>query len=318
MWYTLSVHSCRNCGHDCDPLAERCKHCRMYPYTGKERVFGPLSAKDLMTLTGLRLVVAVPVFSFLWLVKHERGDDLFKTYLLILASALCLLAIIIHTIQVVQLCFIRVVMEPEGITIYRKLPRQTQAMQFGWHELDLPEKVTRYKWMRWLGCLMGFAHFLHLLLPEPLAEIRLKSVESGKQFRFPSTPSFNSEAQMLLQISLNTLSYWLDRRLIHIDPEHSPSKANRLLHLSIESRYLYAWSEEEYKKQMEEYAKSHEVVGQEQAAVETEGERVLRTMDPQADEESSLLRTGTPYKEYLLWVDWGTFFFAANKERPAS
>lgn len=274
-------------------------------------VLGPLSAKQLMTLTGLRLVVAVPVFGFLWLVKHERGDDLFKTYVLIVASALCLFAMLIHTIQVVQLCFVRVVMGPEGITIYRKLPRQTQVLQFGWHELDLPMKVTRYKWMRWLGCLMGFAHLLHLLLPEPLTEIRLKSVESGKQFRFPSTPSFNSEPKMLLQISLNALSYWLDRRLIQIDPEHQPSKVNRLLYLSIEGRRLYAWSEEEYEAQ---------VAGQEQIAIETietEGERVLRTMDPQADEETSFLRTGTPYRDYLLWVDWGTFFFAMVKERPA-
>jgi hypothetical protein len=305
MWYTLSAHGCRNCGHDCDPLAERCKHCRQHPFTGSEWVSGPLTGRHFLTLTGLRLMVAIPVFSFLWFVKQTKSGDEWRTYALIIATILCLLALMLHAIQVLQLCFIRIVMEPEGLTIYRKTPHRRQSIQFGWSELDLPAKVTRYKWMRWLGCLMGFTHMLHLLLPEPLSEIRLRSVESNKRFQFPSTPSFNREHDMLLQMSLSTLSFWLDRRLITIDPEHQPSKENRLLYLWIERRYLYAYSEEEHKKRTEEIFKAHEPAGQEQLIIETEGERVLRTMDPKAEAEQEGEYFGVPYgKNYLLWVDW--------------
>jgi len=305
MWYTLSTHSCRNCGYSCDPLAERCGHCRQHPFIGSEMVCGPLTLKQFLTLTGLRLMIAAPIFGFLWFVKHDKPGDNWRSYVLIPASVLFLLVLLVHAIQVLQLCFTRIVMEPEGITVYRKKAGSTQVMQFGWSELDLPMKVERYRWMSWLGCLMGFAHVLHALLPEPLSEIRLKSLESGKRFQFPSTASFNNEPNFLMQVSRNTLSYWLDRRLVTIDPEHPPSKVNRLLQLSITSRHLYAHSEEDYQKELEEHSKAHEAAGQEQIQIETHGERVLRTMDPSAEEDDDFLKNWIPFgKDYLLWVNW--------------
>lgn len=304
MWYTLSTHSCRNCGHDCDPLAERCRHCRQHPFVGSELVCGPLTLKQFLTLTGLRLIIAVPILGYLWFVQHNKPGDNWRSYILLPATVLFLLVVFVHAIQILQLCLTRIVMEPEGIAVYRRKARSIQVMQFGWSELDLPMKVEQYRWMRWLGCLMGIAHLLHSLLPEPLSEIRLKSLESDKRFQFPSTASFNREHLFLMQISRNTLSYWLDRRLVTVDPEHQPSKMNRLLQLSVASRHLYACSEGEYQKMLEENEKAHEVAGQEQIQIETEGERILRTMDPNTEEED-FLNLWVPFgKDYLLWVNW--------------
>ncbi len=251
--YVVSQVGCTFCGAGCDPVETRCAHCGGDPLQGAGYLIGPLTRAQFWRMMGIRLLIVGALWGVV-LVKEGLGGAHEMTLLRALGWAGVLLLVLVllgfvHTAwQMWRLTRMRLVVNSAGLTLFYRGNGRIYLDRMDWGELAPPLPERNHWWLklfRALGHLMviGGFHWLALLIPEPLREMRLHSLTNpARRWSIPLSSTVQPPVYTLTLLALHALPQWMRRGQVVVEAGYEPSPERPFIALDLSRRTLRAYA----------------------------------------------------------------------------
>lgn len=339
--YVVNEVGCTTCGAGCNPIWTRCLRCGNDPLQGAGHLIGPLTMGQFHRIVGIRLLIV----GVLWgaaLVKegvaHSNEATLLGAlgWVGVLLVALVLSGFIRTAWQLWRLTRMRLVINSAGITLFYQGNGRTYLDRMDWGELAPPVPERRHWLLRVfnaIGHLMaiGGFHWLALLIPEPLREMRLHSLMNpARCWSVPLSPTLQLPTYTLTLLAVHALPQWLASGQVRIERGYEPSPERPFLALDLFRRQLRAYAFREVLLDDAPNETPMRLIGvplyeePRPEATNPDGTRVEpdTTLEP---EQASVDETSTkhlpafalPYGRYWLRADWNLIPLIESRRRAS-